>query len=82
LSFFYPAASRNSRGECLRDDGVEAVLAIGRSSTSLTHPKLRELVLKDMFDFGAVGTDMQGYDACLFCIGVSSSGMSEADYML
>jgi uncharacterized protein YbjT (DUF2867 family) len=66
--------------ECLRDDGVEAVLSVGRSSTGRTHPKLRELVRKDLFDFSAAGADLQGYDACFFCLGVSSAGMSEADY--
>jgi uncharacterized protein YbjT (DUF2867 family) len=66
--------------ECLLDDSVEGVLAIGRSSTGQTHPKLRELVQKDMFDFDLVGTDLQGYDACFFCLGVSSAGMNEADY--
>jgi len=66
--------------ECLRDDGVKGVLAVGRSSTGRTHPKLRELVRKDLFDFGAAGADLQGYDACFFCLGVSSAGMSEADY--
>ena len=66
--------------ECLRDDGVELVLAVGRSSTGQTHPKLRGLVLKDLLDFGAAGTELQGYDACFFCLGVSSAGMSEADY--
>ena len=66
--------------ECLRDDGVEGVLAVGRSSTGRTHPKLRELVRKDLFDFGAAGVDLQEYDACFFCLGVSSAGMSEADY--
>jgi len=66
--------------ECLLDDGVEGVLAIGRSSTGLTHPKLRELVRKDLFDFATAGTDLRGYDACFFCLCVSSAGMSEADY--
>jgi uncharacterized protein YbjT (DUF2867 family) len=66
--------------ECLRDDGVEAVLAVSRSSTGLSHPKLRELIRKDLFDFGAAGADLQGYDACFFCLGVSSAGMSETDY--
>src|SRR5260370_840695 len=66
--------------ECLRDDGVERVLAVGRSSTGQTHPKLRELVRKDLFDFGADAADLQGYDACFFCLGVSSAGMGEADY--
>lgn len=66
--------------ECLRDDGVEGVLAIGRRSTGRTHPKLRELVRKDLFDFDVAGAELQGYDACFFCLGVSSAGMSEADY--
>src|SRR5437870_3214941 len=66
--------------ECLRDEGVECVLAVGRNSTGRAHRKLRELVRKDMFDFGTDGTDLQGYDACFFCLGVSSAGMSGADY--
>ncbi len=66
--------------ECLRDDSIERVLAIGRNSTGLTHPKLRELIRKDLFDFNAAGADLQGYDACFFCLGVSSAGMSETDY--
>jgi len=66
--------------ECLRDDSVDAVLSVGRSSTGQKHPKLRELIRKDLFDFGAASADLQGYDACFFCLGVSSPGMSEADY--
>jgi len=48
--------------ECLRDDGVQGVLAVGRSSTGRTHPKLRELVRKDLFDFGAAGADLETRD--------------------
>ncbi len=66
--------------ECLRDDSVEAVLAVGRNSTGRAHPKLRDFVIKDMFDTSAVGEEMRGYDACFFCLGVSSAGMGEADY--
>jgi uncharacterized protein YbjT (DUF2867 family) len=66
--------------ECLRDDGVDGVLAIGRKSTRNTDPKLRELVLKDLFDFGSAAADLPGYDACFFCLGVSAAGMNEADY--
>lgn len=66
--------------ECLRDDSIEAVLAIGRNSTGQAHPKLRELVIKDMFDMGGAGEEMRGYDACFFCLGVSSAGMNEDDY--
>ena len=65
--------------ECLRDASVERVLAVGRTSTGQTHPKLRELVRKDLFEI-APAAELQGYDACLFCLGVSSAGMPEADY--
>lgn len=66
--------------ECLRSDDVEGVLAVGRSSIGRTHQKLREMLRKDLFDFGEVDMEAQGYDACLFCLGVSAAGMSEADY--
>jgi uncharacterized protein YbjT (DUF2867 family) len=66
--------------ECLRDDGVETALTIGRNSVGQPHPKLRELIQKDLFDFGAVDRELQGYDACFFCLGVSAAGMSEPDY--
>jgi uncharacterized protein YbjT (DUF2867 family) len=65
--------------ECLLDDGVESVLAVGRGPTGVTHPKLREMIRKDLFDFSAAA-NLDGYDACFFCLGVSSAGMNEADY--
>ena len=66
--------------ECLHDDGIERVLAIGRTSLGLSHPKLRELLRNDLFDFGGVAVELQGYDACFFCLGVSSAGMAEPEY--
>lgn len=66
--------------ECLLDDGVEGVLAVGRNSTGRTHPKLGELIRKDIFDFDVADADLKGYDACFFCLGVSSAGMNKADY--
>ena len=66
-------------GECLRDENVESVVAVGRSSSGLTRAKLRELIRKDMFDFNLDGEETK-FDACFFCLGVSSAGMSEADY--
>ena len=66
--------------ECLRDgDGTE-VLTVGRSATGQQHPKLRELVHKDFLDFSAVEKDITGYDACFFCLGVSSLGLDEERY--
>ena len=66
--------------ECLRDPRVETVLAVGRSATGQVHPKLKQLVDKDLFDYSALSPELNGYDACFFCLGVSSAGMNEADY--
>lgn len=63
--------------ECLLDPGVTAVTAVVRSPTGHAHPKLRELVHGDFSDFTGVALDG---DACFWCLGVSSNGMSEADY--
>ncbi|HSQ62815.1 MAG TPA: NAD(P)H-binding protein [Polyangiaceae bacterium] len=66
--------------ECLLDPDVEVVLTVGRSATGKHHEKLRELVHADLFDLSPVEDQLAGYDACFFCLGVSSAGMSEADY--
>lgn len=66
--------------ESLLDPGVERVLAVGRSPSGQKHDKLRELVLADLTDYSGVSGELAGYDACFFCLGVSSAGMSEADY--
>jgi uncharacterized protein YbjT (DUF2867 family) len=66
--------------ECLRDPDVTDVLTIGRSATGQQHPKLRELVHKDFLDFSSIEKDITGYDACFFCLGVSSLGLDEERY--
>ncbi|MBT2323467.1 NAD-dependent epimerase/dehydratase family protein [Variovorax paradoxus] len=66
--------------ECLLDADVAQVLCVGRRPSGQTHPKLRELVLPDLFDYSAVEDRLSGFDACFFCLGVSSVGMNEADY--
>jgi len=66
--------------ECLLDPDVEQILSIVRTATGRREPKLRELVHNDFFDFSRVENDLAGYDACFFCLGVSSAGMNEADY--
>jgi uncharacterized protein YbjT (DUF2867 family) len=66
--------------ECLRDTGVERVLVIGRSTAGRQHAKLREVLAKDLFDVASYANELSGLDACFFCLGVSSAGMSEAGY--
>ncbi|HEV7350371.1 epimerase [Telluribacter sp.] len=66
--------------ECLDDPRVESVLLVNRQLLEMTHPKLREVLVKDFFELSAIEADLTGYNACYFCLGVSSAGMSEAAY--
>ncbi len=66
--------------ECLNDPAVERVLAVGRHPTGEQHGKLRELILPDVADLSGKEADLAGWDACFFCLGVSSAGMSEEQY--
>jgi uncharacterized protein YbjT (DUF2867 family) len=66
--------------ECLLDRDVESVLAVVRSDLAQRHEKLQVLVHGDFFDFSAVEAKLSGYDACFFCLGISSAGMTEQDY--
>jgi uncharacterized protein YbjT (DUF2867 family) len=66
--------------ECLLDADVEHVVAIGRSAAGVQHPKLREIVHKDLWDYSSIEPQLRGFDACFFCLGVTSAGMSEQDY--
>jgi uncharacterized protein YbjT (DUF2867 family) len=66
--------------ECLLDADVESVLAVGRSPTGQRHAKLREILRDDFLDYSAIESELTGYDACFFCLGVSSVGMSEERY--
>jgi len=66
--------------EALADPEIEAVLSISRRTAGLTHPKLRELLLPDLFDIVAAEPQLAGWDACLWAIGISSVGLNEAAY--
>jgi uncharacterized protein YbjT (DUF2867 family) len=66
--------------ECLLDPDVKRLQTIGRARTGAQHPKLRELVHQDMWHCASIESELSGFDACFFCLGVSSAGMTEADY--
>jgi uncharacterized protein YbjT (DUF2867 family) len=66
--------------ECLLDADVDNVLAVGRSPTGQRHPKLREILHDNFLDYSAIESELAGFDACFFCLGVSSVGMDEARY--
>lgn len=66
--------------ECLLDARVERVLSIGRKKTGTTHSKLIEIQLPDLSSYSSVEKQLSGFDACFFCLGVSSAGMQEKEY--
>ena len=66
--------------ECLIDPSVERVVTVGRHPTDDKHPKLGELVYPDLSTLAPLEPQLVGFDACFFCLGVSSAGMKEVDY--
>ena len=77
--------------ECLLDPGVESVVSIGRSetgrsaigvrsATGVSNPKLREIVHADLADYSTIESQLAGFDACFFCLGISSAGLTEDQY--
>jgi uncharacterized protein YbjT (DUF2867 family) len=66
--------------ECLLDPNVRSVVTIGRSKMGQQHEKLREIVHENLFDLSAIESELSGFDACFFCLGVSSAGMTEEAY--
>jgi uncharacterized protein YbjT (DUF2867 family) len=66
--------------EMLAEPDVEAVLSVSRRSCGVEHPKLRELLLADLFDFGAAEAQLTGWDGALWAVGISSVGLDEVEY--
>jgi hypothetical protein len=66
--------------ECLRARDVEVVQTVGRTRCGQVDPRLVEVIQPDMMDYRAVEASLEGFDACFFCLGVSSAGMREAEY--
>ena len=66
--------------ECLLDPGIESVQTIGRTATGISDAKLLEIVHPDMWNFEAIKSDLSSFDACFFCLGISSVGIKEDEY--
>ena len=66
--------------ECLLDPVVERVLAVGRSPTGQRHGKLHEIQRDNFLDFADIESELTGYDACFFCLGVTALGLTEERY--
>lgn len=66
--------------ECLLDPEVQSVLSVVRAPTGKKHQKLRELIHSDFYNFADIASEFSGFDACFFCLGVSSAGLDEERY--
>ena len=65
---------------CLREPSVASVLSVGRSPSGFSHPKLTEILHRDLFDLSPLESRLSGLDACFFTVGTSIAGKSEAQY--
>jgi uncharacterized protein YbjT (DUF2867 family) len=66
--------------ECLLDPDVRRVVIVGRTPTGQQHPKIEEIVHGDLYDLSSIEAKLTGLDACFFCLGITSAGMSEEAY--
>ena len=66
--------------QCLSNPAVERILLIGRRPAGVRHPKVQERVVSDVADISAIRSDLEGYDACFFCLGVTSIGKKEGEF--
>jgi uncharacterized protein YbjT (DUF2867 family) len=66
--------------ECLQAADVSLVQSVGRTALDRQDPKLRDVVHKNLLDYQAIEPQLEGFDACFFCLGVTSAGKTEADY--
>jgi len=66
--------------ECLQHPDVDQVLVINRKPCGVSHLKLKEVIHLNFQDLGPIESQLVNYDACFFCLGVSSVGMKEQQY--
>jgi len=66
--------------ECLDSPKITSILIVNRKTISLSHPKLKEVLVANFLDLESIQKDLNGYDACFFCAGTSAFGMTEDNY--
>lgn len=66
--------------QCLQNPTIAAVLVINRKPCGYSHPKLTEIIHQDFFDFSPIAEKLKGYNACFFCLGISSIGVAQEQY--
>jgi len=66
--------------QCLNSSEINSVLVINRKPCGYTHPKLKEIIHSDFFDFSRIESQLKGYNACFFCLGITSVGVDQDTY--
>lgn len=66
--------------ECINHPDIASILVVGRRPCGTTHPKVKEIIHNDFFNLAPIAAELKGYDACFFCLGVSSVGMKEPEF--
>lgn len=66
--------------ECLQNPDVASILVINRKPCGVTHAKLQEIIHQDFLNLSPIRAQLSGYNACYFCLGVSSVGMDQDTY--
>lgn len=68
--------------EILNHQEVESILIIVRRPSGIIHPRVKEIIHHDFFEYTAIEDQLKGYDACFFCLGTTSVGKKEVEYTL
>lgn len=66
--------------ECCQRNEIEEILIVGRRSCGYTHPKVKEIVHSNLYDLSSIEEQLKRYDACYFCLGMSSIGVKEPEF--
>lgn len=66
--------------QCLNNPEIDSILVINRKPCGYVHAKLKEIVHQDFFNFKAIEDELKGYNACFFCLGISSVGVDNDTY--
>jgi len=65
---------------CLENPAIEKITVVNRRSVGITHPKLTEIIQPNFYDLSTIEDRLTGFDACFFCLGISSIGVDKTEY--
>ncbi|KQM66450.1 epimerase [Pedobacter sp. Leaf216] len=66
--------------KCLENPEIDSILVVNRKPCGYVHPKLKEIIHSDFFEFSAIENELSGYNACFFCLGITSVGVDNDTY--